>query len=56
MTIEGDLLDFLGMKIFRSKEKKAFELTQSHLIQGIIKVLRLEREHVKTKITPGPSS
>ena len=56
LTVEGDISDFLGVKISRSKDQKAFELTQPHLIQDIIKELRLEGDNVKTKVTPGASS
>jgi hypothetical protein len=44
------------VKISRSKDQKAFELTQPHLIQDVIKELRLEGDNVKTKVTPGASS
>ena len=56
LTVEGDISDFLGVKISRSKDQKAFELTQPHLIQDVIKELRLEGDNVKTKVTPGASS
>jgi hypothetical protein len=55
LTVEIYISDFLGVKISRSKDGKAFELTQPHLIQDVIKELRLEGDNVKTKVTPGAS-
>ena len=55
ITIEGDLQDFLGVNI----EKKAdgtIHLTQPHLIDQILKDLRLEDDNVTTKPIPASSS
>jgi hypothetical protein len=56
LTVEGGISDFLAVKLSRWKDQKAFELTQPHLIQDVIKELRLEGDNVKTKVTPGASS
>ena len=55
ITIEGDLQDFLGVNIDR-KENGEIHLTQPHLIDQIIKDLRLDGENVCIKDTPAASS
>ena len=55
LTIEGTLEDFLGVNIER-KGDGSIHLTQPHLIDGILKDLRLDGNNVKTKGTPSASS
>ena len=55
ITIEGDLQDFLGVNIER-KADGTIHLTQPHLIDQILKDLRLEDENVTTKPIPASSS
>jgi Reverse transcriptase (RNA-dependent DNA polymerase) len=55
ITIEGDIQDFLGINIDR-KEDGTIHLTQPHLIDGILKDLRLDGPDVKIKSTPAKSS
>ena len=55
LTVEGDITDFLGVHINRTKVGK-FNLTQPHLIADIIRELRLEDDKVTIKSTPGASS
>jgi hypothetical protein len=55
VTIEGDLQDFLGANIER-KADGVIHLTQPHLIDQILKDLRLEDENVTTKPTPASAS
>jgi Reverse transcriptase (RNA-dependent DNA polymerase) len=54
MTIEGDISDFLGVQIERKTEAE-FYLTQPHLINDILKELRLDQASMIKK-TPGMSS
>jgi hypothetical protein len=46
ITVEGGLEDFLGINIDRQKDG-TINLTQPHLIDQILKDLRLEDENVK---------
>jgi hypothetical protein len=55
ITIEGDLQDFLGINIDR-KPDGSIHLTQPHLIDQILKDLRLDTDDVHTKPTPSASS
>ena len=55
ITVEGDLQDFLGVNI-EQKEDGSIHLTQPHLIDQILKDLRLDKENVKEKATPASSS
>jgi hypothetical protein len=55
ITIEGDLQDFLGVNIER-KADGTIHLNQPHLIDQILKDLRLEDENVTTKPIPASSS
>jgi transposase InsO family protein len=55
ITIEGDLQDFLGVNIDR-KEDGSIHLTQPHLIDQILKDLRLDGETVTGKTVPASSS
>jgi transposase InsO family protein len=55
ITVEGGLEDFLGINIDRQKDG-TINLTQPHLIDQILKDLRLEDENVTTKDTPASSS
>lgn len=55
ITVEGGLEDFLGINIDRKKDG-TIHLTQPHLIDQILKDLRLEDENVTTKDTPASSS
>ena len=51
ITDEGDVGDFLGVRIDR-KQDGTVELSQPHLIDSILKDLRLNGEKVVTKHTP----
>ena len=55
ITVEGDLEDFLGVKISR-KEDGTIHLTQPHLIKQILQDLRLDADNVKPRSTPAASS
>jgi hypothetical protein len=55
VTVEGDLEDFLGINVDRRKDG-TMNLTQPHLIDQILKDLRLEDENVTAKDTPASSS
>ena len=55
LTIEGDLQDFLGVNI-EKKTDGTIHLTQPHLIDQILKDLRLDNNRVTTKSTPESSS
>ena len=55
ITVEGDLADFLGVSIDRRKDG-SIHLTQPHLIDQIIKDLRLHDDNVKPRTTPAASS
>lgn len=55
ITVEGGLEDFLGINIDRRKDG-TINLTQPHLIDQILKDLRLEDDNVTTKDTPATSS
>ena len=53
VTVEGDLSDFLCVKITQHDDG-TLELTQAHLIDQILQVLRLD--HANTQDTPAYSS
>ena len=55
LTVEGDLEDFLGVNI-EKKKYGTIHLTQPHLIDKILKDLRLDNDIVTTKTTPASSS
>jgi len=55
ITVEGDLQDFLGVNIDR-KEDVSIHLSQPHLIDQILKDLRLDADNVAVKSTPASSS
>jgi hypothetical protein len=55
ITIEGDLQDFLGVHIER-KPDDSIHLTQPHLIDQILKDLRLDGDSVTEKTVPASSS
>ena len=55
ITIEGDLEDFLGVNIDR-KDDGTIHLTEPHLIDQILKELRLDGDDVKEKDIPAASS
>ena len=55
ITVEGDLADFLGVSIDR-RDEGTIHLSQPHLIDQILKDLRLDREDVKPCSTPAASS
>jgi hypothetical protein len=55
ITVEGDLQDFLGVNI-EQKEDGTIHLMQPHLIDQILKDLRLDKENVKEKSTQASSS
>ena len=51
LTVDGDLADFLGIHIDR-KEDGTIHLTQPHLIESILKDLRIPDEPAYVKDTP----
>ena len=55
LTIEGDLEDFRGVNIDRTS-RGAIHLAQPHLINSILKDLRLKKDESKCKETPMKSS
>jgi hypothetical protein len=55
LTVEGDISDFLGVQIDRINDN-TFNLSQPHLINDIIKKLRLDGQKVSIKKTTGASS
>jgi hypothetical protein len=55
ITVEGDIQDFLGINIER-KGDGTIHLTQPHLIDSIIKELRLDDDNVQIKTTPAKTS
>jgi hypothetical protein len=55
ITVEGTLSDFLGVKITKEPDG-TYHLTQPHLIDSILKDLRLEGDDTKVKDTPAESS
>jgi hypothetical protein len=55
ITVEGDIQDFLGLKISR-KEDGSVHLSQPQLIEGILKYLWLLGDQTKIKSTPSMSS
>jgi Reverse transcriptase (RNA-dependent DNA polymerase) len=55
ITIEGDIQDILGIIIDR-KEDGSIHLTQPHLIDSIVKELRLDGKQTKTKAIPAKST
>jgi hypothetical protein len=56
LIVEGDIADFLGVKIERSQDGKSSSLTQPHLIEDILKELRLDADKTAVKRTTGASS
>ncbi len=56
LTVEGDIADFLEVKIEKSQDGKSFGLTQPHLIDDIVKELRLDSGKTAIKQTTGASS
>ena len=55
LTVDGDLSDFLGVNIDRRKDG-TIKLSQTKLIDQVIKDMRLDGESVTTKNTPMASS
>jgi hypothetical protein len=55
ITVEGNLSDFLGVNITKEPDG-TYHLTQPHLIDSILKDLRLEGDDTKVKNTPAKSS
>jgi len=51
ITREGDVQDFLGINI-KKKKDGTIDLSQPHLIDQILKDLKLDKENLKTKDTP----
>jgi hypothetical protein len=54
LTVEGDISDFLGVKIDPIEDKKHINLTQPQLIDLILKELHLNGDDVSLKETPLP--
>ena len=55
LTVEGNISDFLGVQIDRLNDN-TFNLSQPHLINDIIKELRLDGQNVATKKPAGALS
>jgi hypothetical protein len=55
LTVDGDISDFLGVNIRKDKDGTV-HLTQPHVIEQILKELRLERPNVARKDIPAASS
>ena len=55
ITVEGDIQDFLGINI-EKKGDGTIHLTQPHLIDQILRDLRMEADNVAIKETPAESS
>jgi len=55
LTVEGDISDFLGVQIDRVNDN-TFNLSQPHLINDVIKELRLDGNNVAIKKATGASS
>lgn len=51
ITREGDIQDFLGINI-KKKKDGTIELTQPHLIEQILKDLKMDKENLKIKDVP----
>jgi len=56
LTVEGDISDFLGVKITKDDASGKFSLTQPHLIDQVLKDLRLSDGQIKSKDIPMKSS
>ena len=56
LTVEGDISDFLGVQQIDRNDDGGFHLSQPHLIEDILKELRLDGKKTTTKNTPGSSS
>ena len=55
VTDEGDIQDFLGVNIDKRKDG-TIHLSQPHLVDQILKDLKMDQSNVKTKKTPAMSS
>jgi hypothetical protein len=55
LTVEGDISDFLGVNIKKDSDGNV-HLTQPHLIEQVLKVMRLDKSNVAVKQTPAASS
>jgi len=55
ITMDGDIQDFLGVNVDR-RQDGTIKLSQPHLINQILKDLRLDGENVASKATPAASS
>ena len=55
ITVEGDLADFLGVNIDR-RQDGTIHLTQPHLIDQILKDLRLDDDKINARSIPAASS
>jgi hypothetical protein len=55
ITVEGDLQDFLGINIQREDDGSMY-MSQPHLIEQILRDLRLDGEKIKEKDTPAKLS
>jgi len=55
VTEEGDIEDFLGVNKDRVDDE-TFHLSQTHLIEQILRDLNLDRENAQAKETPSPRS
>jgi hypothetical protein len=55
ITVEGDIQDFLGVNVERRGDG-TIKLSQPHLIEQILKDLRLDGENVTCKQTPAATS
>jgi hypothetical protein len=55
LTVEGDVSDFLGVKIDRQPNGEV-HLTQPHLIDSILELLNLQEDKCKVKTIPAAAS
>ncbi len=54
ITVEGNLADFLGVHIDR-REDRTIHLSQPHLVEQILRDLRLDGKDTKPSLTPAAS-
>ena len=54
LTIKGDIANFLGIKFTRHKQQ--ITMTQEHLINAILRELKLDKENTNTKCIPMAST
>jgi hypothetical protein len=55
VTVEGDVQDFLGVNIDR-KEDGTIHFSQPHLVDKVLREMKMTKDDVKTRDTPSASS